>query len=113
MTTAFEHSTETAAEDLPLPPGVNALPDGEAFLAFLHDRLCEEVLAATHRRASGTGPAPEVAERGLRMLDELILDIKYGRPLDRVSMQLLALAYQKHPDFRPDWAAALASSPPR
>ncbi len=72
---------------------------------FLHDRLCEEVLAATRRRETAEPDQVEHAERGLRMLDELIGDIRHGRALDRTSLRLLALAYGRHPQFRPEWTA--------
>lgn len=76
-----------------------------AFLDFLHDRLCEEILAATRRRelSDWDGERAEIAERGLRLLDELTLDIKHGRPSDPMMLGLLRLCFGKHPEFRPEW----------
>ena len=72
---------------------------------FLYDRLREEVLSATRRRETAAPDQVGQAERGLRLLDELVLDIKYGRALDRTSLRLLAAAYGRHPDFRTHWAS--------
>ncbi|MGD9960846.1 hypothetical protein [Nocardioides sp.] len=74
-----------------------------AFLAFLLDRLTEEIIAATYRRQTATGPSVEAAERGLRLLDELILGLKRGEAPDHMSLGMLTVAYGDHPDFRASW----------
>ncbi len=74
-----------------------------ALLDFLHDRLCEEIITATWRRDSAIGEQAEAAERGLALLNELVLDLKHGRGIDSTSLKLLALAYGKDPRFRPEW----------
>ena len=107
MTTASEKSYAATDHETAGLRAITRTLDGMQFLAFLHDRLNEEILAATYRRQTGTGPDPEVAERGLRLLDELVLDIKTGRGIDPVSLKLLTLAYRDHPDFRPSWESAL------
>ncbi|CCH79873.1 hypothetical protein BN12_610015 [Nostocoides japonicum T1-X7] len=78
-------------------------PVDPEFILFLHDRLCEEVVAATRRRETATPDQVEGAERGLRLLDELVGDIRAGRLIDSMSRRLLALAYGDHRDFRPEW----------
>jgi hypothetical protein len=74
-----------------------------AFLEFLTDRLAEEVVAATHRRQSASTESADVAERGVRMLDELVATLDRGETPDQMSLDLLRVAYHRHPEFRPEW----------
>ncbi|CUR55815.1 hypothetical protein NOCA2300047 [metagenome] len=74
----------------------------EAFLAFLHDRLSEEVRAAARRHSAAESVSP-VSERGLRLLDELVRGLENGEAPDHMSLGLLTVAYGDHPDFLPRW----------
>ncbi len=77
-------------------------PD-EAFLAFLLERLSEEVVAANERRRSTDAVVPLVAERGLRLLEELVRGLEGGVAPDHMSLGLLTVAYGDHPDFCGRW----------
>ena len=89
----------------------NARPDSRAttrvvdpaFLQFLTDRLAEEVVAATHRRQSASSGSADVADRGVQMLDELVATLDRGETPDQMSLDLLSVAYHRHPEFRVEW----------
>ena len=72
------------------------------FLAFLSERLTEEVIAATHRRTTAADPDGRI-ERGLAVLDELLGQLSRGELPDDTSLQLLTRAYAEHPQFRAEW----------
>lgn len=81
-----------------------------AFVAFLHERLREEIAAATSRRRTAVGEQADIVDRGLGLLNELISDIDHGRKLDQTSVRLLTLAYRKHPQFRREWVTVAGPS---
>jgi DNA-binding MarR family transcriptional regulator len=87
-------------------PGTTALRRhlaGDAeFLAFLSERLTEEIISATHRRMSG-GAAGDGPDPGLQLLDELVRTLRRGELPDDTTLQLLTTAYCEHPDFRTEW----------
>lgn len=78
----------------------------EEFAGFVSERLTEEVVAATYRREhTGVGPEDdERAERGLRLLHDLLLDLELGVLPDDVTLQLLTRAYASHPEFQARWS---------
>lgn len=89
-------------------------PLDPAFLAFLRDRLAEELPEADRRAANAWDPTaeptspgaeldPEQAERGLGFLRGLLHDLDAGKSLDQMSRDLLVAAFSRHPDFRPEW----------
>jgi hypothetical protein len=74
-----------------------------AFLQFLTDRLAEEVVAAAHRRETASAESADVADRGVRILDELVATLDRGESPDQMSLDLLRVAYARHPEFRKEW----------
>lgn len=84
------------------------MPKDPAFYAFLEDRLVEEILAAARRRETVTPERAAMTERGLRLLDEIVTDLRLGRGIDRTSMELLKIGYGRHPQFRPEWHVTAA-----
>ncbi len=87
-------------------PGTSALrreltadPD---FLAFLSERLTEEIVATTHRRITSSDPEARI-EHGLEVLHELLQTLRRGGLPDDTTLQLLIQAYADHPDFQQDW----------
>jgi hypothetical protein len=91
-----------------------AAPIDPAFLAFLRDRLAEDMAQADRRAANAWDPTahpespganldPEQAERGLLLLRELLAGLEVGRTPDQMSRDLLVAAYSRHPEFRPEW----------
>jgi len=83
----------------PSPP-----TEDPAFLAFLTDRLAEERADAASRYTTANPDEAEQAERGLRMLDNLVQDLQQGRTPDRMTIGLLTVAYARRPDFRREWS---------
>jgi hypothetical protein len=75
----------------------------EGFLAFLLERLGEEVVAANARRHAAETTAPPVTERGLQLLEELVRGLESGEVPDHMSLGLLTVAYHDHPDFLRRW----------
>ena len=75
-----------------------------AFLAFLTDRLAEERADAATRYTTASPDEGEQAERGLRMLDNLVQDLEQGRTPDQMTIGLLTVAYARRPDFRREWS---------
>ncbi|RLV47907.1 hypothetical protein D9V37_17500 [Nocardioides mangrovicus] len=74
---------------------IRPMPETDpAFLRFLADRLAEERAAAAER----TEPS-----RGLDFLEELHDRVARGEAPDRMSCDLLVVAYGRHPAFRPEW----------
>lgn len=81
------------------PSRVSARLTDPAFLAFLRARREEEAAAAA-------SAGPDRAARlnaGLALLDEHIANVEAGRDLEFVQLELLKIAYSRHPDFRPEW----------
>lgn len=73
------------------------------FIDFLCRRVGEDIDAAEQRRArSGRADQPEDA--GLRMLREVFVDLRAGRSPDPMSLRMLTLAHDRHPDFRREWS---------
>jgi DNA-binding transcriptional ArsR family regulator len=72
------------------------------FLAFLSERLTEEVIATTHRRMTSDDPQAGM-DRGLEMLHELLEALRRGDLPDDTTLQLLTQVYADHPRFRPEW----------
>ena len=79
------------------PPLRQAGAMDPAFARFLADRLSEEALAA-HERADGVS-----SSGGVRLLHELLWDLEQGNPPDQMSLDLMVVAYARHPEFRPEW----------
>ena len=62
-----------------------------AFLAFLRDRLAEE----SRRTTPG--------QRGTEVLAEVLRSLETGGRPDQMSLDLLTVAYARHPEFRTEW----------
>lgn len=89
-------------------------PIDPEFLAFLRERLAQDMAHADRRAANawdptahpdspGAGLSPEHAERGLSLLREILSDLEAGKVPDQMSRDLLVAAYARHPDFRQSW----------
>lgn len=87
-------------------PSAGPADRGTAFLTFLEARLCEEAGAATRRQATGSPERADRADREVDLVNDLIADLRAGRPLDPTTRQLLIVAYGRHPQFRPEWFAS-------
>lgn len=72
------------------------------FLAFLSERLTEEVIATTHRRTTSADPHVRI-DRGLEVLNDVLDVLRHGALPDDTTLQLLIQAYADHTDFRPEW----------
>lgn len=73
------------------------------FLAFLDARIQDDLEAAERRHGEAAGGSDQQA-RGLLMLREVAADLHAGRAPDPMSLRMLTLAYDRHPDFRREWS---------
>ena len=73
-----------------------------AFAAFLRARIEEERTAA-EARASADGES-SAGDAGEALLQDLANDLEAGRSPDPMSLRLLVLAFDRHPDFRREWS---------
>ena len=90
-------TTERTHHLLPGPPLRQAGRMDPAFTAFLRERLTEEAAAAQSRDGH------DRPEGGRALLHEILWDLEQGNPPDQMSLDLLVVAYARHPDFRPEW----------
>jgi len=84
-------TVETASENLGTGAGTGL---DSAHVGFLIARLNDEIEAARTRRGD---------DRGLRLMVELRSELDSGQRSDQMSIDLLTVAYSRHPDFRLDW----------
>lgn len=86
----------------------------EAHVAFLVARISDEIDAALARRNAGHAEEPERepgrgttgltrTDEGLRVLTELRTTLQQGQTPDQMSIDLLTVAYSRHPEFRASW----------